>query len=136
MKKIKIIVVIVIMSILASCQKDIPEPETKKTSIKSNQVVEASSWSNNENNDPLFIRHIVKGQDVYIECIVKGASFRNNGAKIILTIDGKKQQTINSAAFVVKGLSTGQHQVKLELFKGTDEKAAANKEFEVVIPSY
>ena len=52
------------------------------------------------------MKHQVKGNDVYIECIVKDASFRNNGTKLILYIDGKKTKEINNAAFIVKGLKS------------------------------
>jgi hypothetical protein len=132
MKKMGCIMPLLLLFLLAGCQNDLPEPETKDISFQLEEAVQASGYSITQ-VDPFFVRHEVKGQDVYIECMVKGVSFRNNGAKMVLFIDGKKTKEIKQAAFIVKGLQSGTHQIKLELIKQNEHLATATKEIEVVI---
>ncbi|MCQ6275145.1 hypothetical protein JMM81_09240 [Bacillus sp. V3B] len=132
MKKMYYIMPLLLLSLLVGCQNDIPEPETKDISFQLDKAVQASGYQVVQ-ADPFFVKHQVKGKNVYIECMVKDISFRNNGAKIVLSIDGKKNKEIKQAAFIVKELQSGTHQLKLELFKQNEHSAKAIKEIEVVI---
>lgn len=132
MKKKSYLMSLLVLFLLAGCQNDLPEPETKDVSFQLEQAVQASGYSIAQ-ADPFFVRHQVKGRDVYIECMVKSVSFRNNGAKMVLSIDGKKTKEIKQAAFIVKGLPSGTHQLRLELIKQNEHVATATKEIEVVI---
>jgi len=92
---------------------------------------------NEEKNDPFFVKHKVNGKEVFIECIVQGVTFRDNGAnkgKILLYVDGVKKEEISSAAFIVRGLPSGTHQLKLEVVQADDSQLQMTKEFYVTIP--
>lgn len=127
---------------LAGCQKDIPEPETKIAVLSVNNNDFSSdipvSGIEHQQTGPFFVRHQVKGKDVLIECIVQGITFRESNAhnkgKILLYVDGKKREEISSAAFIVKGLSSGTHQLKLDIINEKDASLHLKKEFYVTIP--
>jgi hypothetical protein len=123
-----------ILTILVSCQNDKPKPETKRDfSFLSNGMVYASSFATKEIEDPFFVKHYIKGRDVYIECIVKGASFREKNAKIIVYIDGKKEDERTNSAFILKGLKPGKHHIQLQLKKAENSNAAIIEEFNVLV---
>ena len=133
MKTLRFMVPLFIPIFMVACQKDLPEPETKKTSFQPYEAVQASV-KGLPNVDPFFISHQVKGNDVYVECRVKDISFRNDGATMILSVDGKKTKEINQPAFIIKDLQKGTHQIKLEIIKQNESIAASTKEFKVIIP--
>lgn len=126
-------IVFMILMLMTACGDNISDPETKDfASLQRENAVQVSGVF--AANDFFSVKHQVKGRDVYLECIVKGASFRNNGAKILLYVDGKKTKEINNAAFIVKGLNKGTHKIKLELMETGKQTASAEKEIEVMIP--
>ncbi|MBP2240004.1 hypothetical protein J2Z40_000557 [Cytobacillus eiseniae] len=130
-------------SILAitGCQKDIPEPEAK-ISVQPLQVVQmnndipVSVFEINE-IEPFYVNHKVDGQNVFIECIIQGISFRetaaSNRGKIILYVNGIKKEEISSAAFIVKGLPIGRNHLKLVVVKADNSAIVIEKEFDVTI---
>jgi hypothetical protein len=123
-----------IVTILVSCQNDKPKPETKREfSLVAPESAYASSFVTEEKEDPFFVKHHVKERDVYIECIVKGASFREKNAKIIVYIDGKKKEEITNSAFVLKGLKPGKHQIQLQLKKAKNSNSGIIEEFNVLV---
>jgi hypothetical protein len=123
------------MLVLVSCQGDIPEPETKenKINLKENKAVQTSVYHVLKENDPFLVKHHIKGENVYIECIVTGISFRNHEAKINLYIDGVKKNQVQTSAFIVRGLKSGKHHIKLELLKQQQQTVVAVREFNVEI---
>ena len=88
----------------------------------------------------LMVHHQVKGHNLFVDCILTGISFRESDqlqqkvGKMIVWIDGKKYQEVSSAAFIVKGLPAGDHKLKLEIVKLTNEPYGLIKEFMVNIP--
>ncbi|KON89217.1 hypothetical protein AF332_22020 [Sporosarcina globispora] len=142
MKSQKYIILLLVFFVLAACQKDLPEPETKMDADSIRNVEAASAIpapvAESGNKDPFFVRHQVKGRDIFVECIVQDVSFRKHSSKekgkILLYINGKKKDEIHSAAFIVKGLPSGKHRIGLELIKGNNAKASSKKEFIVLIP--
>lgn len=118
MKKIiDLTILFMIVTILASCQNDKPKPETG-FSFQTSQMAYASSFD----RDPFFVKHHIKGRDVYIECIVKGASFREKDAKIIVYIDGQRKKDRTNSAFILKGLKPGEHHIQLQLKTANNSK--------------
>jgi hypothetical protein len=126
---------------LSACQRDIPEPEN--ISIMPIEYVNAIGdqpvlAQEDDRDKTFFVRHHVRGGNLYIECMIPGISFRSNQTgntgKIILSIDGKKTKEISSAAFIVKGLNKGTHRVKLEIVKTNNQPYELTKEFYVTIP--
>lgn len=142
MKRQKCIFLSLVIFVLAACQKDLPEPETKMEAIPVKEVEAASlmplSGVESAAKDPFFVRHQVKGRDIFVECIVQDVSFRKQSSKekgkILLYVNGKKKDEIHSAAFIVKGLPSGKHRIGLKLIKGNSAEASSKREFIVVIP--
>ncbi|WP_342430487.1 hypothetical protein [Neobacillus sp. FSL H8-0543] len=98
-------------------------------------------YQQNTNKVPSFtVQHQIKGNDIFVECILTGISFRASDktrkkvGKLIISIDGKKSQEVASAAFIMKGLSPGEHKVKLEVVNLNNESYGLIKEFLVNIP--
>jgi len=142
MKVFKYLLIVCLLFMFVSCKKDIPKPETNldifpiiNTDLST--VVPVSTLIFNE-NDPFYVRHQVKDNNVLIECIVPGITFRNkstsNRGKIIIYVDGKKKEEISSAAFIIKGLPSGTHRLKLEAIKIKDSSFHLQREFYVTIP--
>lgn len=125
-------ILFLIFMLLAACQDDIPEPETKKSVLTEEASIQTSGFII-EAVDSFNVKHQVKENDVYFECVVKGASFRNDGAKIILYIDGKRIKEIDHAAFIVKGLNKGMHKIKLELIGPNQQGVIAVKDVDIKI---
>jgi hypothetical protein len=88
----------------------------------------------------LYVHHHVKDQQVLINCIVSGISFRESDhskektGKIVVWIDGKKHTEVQAAAFIIKGFSPGSHTVKLEVVSLNNVPYGLAKEFMVNIP--
>lgn len=104
-------------------------------------VVSFSGFQQTENQKPsLFVQSTIKGNNVFVECILSGISFREsnqNGQKVgklIIWLDGKKSQEVNSAAFIIKGLPPGEHKVKLEVVDVKNIPYGLSKEILVNIP--
>ncbi len=136
MKITLIPILLFLLFIMVACQNDKPEPPqtNQNFSFYGEKKAAASSFKEQDNNDdPFFVKHYIKGKNVFIECIVKGASFREKEAKIIVYLDGEKKEEVNHAAFILKGLKPGKHHIKLVLQKEESTKASAYKEFNIEI---
>lgn len=146
MKKLKEISLlsIFIIGILTGCHRDIPKPESKVTmAVKHVAAAEHArhqQLSNQTQKPSLFVQHKIKGNQVFVECILTGISFRetdNAGQKVgklVVWVDGKRTNEVASAAFIMKNLPPGNHNVKLEVVKLNNESYGLTKEFLVNIP--
>lgn len=90
----------------------------------------------------MTVHHSVKGNDVYIECIIPGFSFVADGVKktmkrgeghLHLHVNGKKAMDVNQAAFILKGLPKGKHEIKLELVHNNQKPYGIDDTFTVHI---
>lgn len=142
MKRFVYLYICGLLLLSAGCQQDKPKPETKLvvqpvTSTTSYQDIPVLATMQNS-KEPFLVQHHVRGKNVFIECFVPGITFRetnaSNQGKIILYVNGKKKEYISSAAFIVKGLSSGTHRIKLEVIKGENPAPMMEKEFYVSIP--
>jgi hypothetical protein len=95
----------------------------------------------NSSKMPTFtVQHQVKGKNIFVECVLTGISFRQleksrqKVGKLIVSIDGKKNQEVVSAAFILKNLPAGEHKVKLEVVNLNNEPYGLMREFLVNIP--
>jgi hypothetical protein len=88
----------------------------------------------------LYVHHYIKGDQVLINCIVSGISFRETDhsqqkvGKFVVWIDGKKSTEVRAAAFIIKDLSPGRHKVKLEVVSLNNVPYGLAKELMVNIP--
>ncbi|MDR7076407.1 hypothetical protein J2Y03_001410 [Neobacillus niacini] len=91
-------------------------------------------------NPTLFVQSKVKSNNVFVECILTGISFRESDqkvqkvGKVIIWLDGKRTQEVNTAAFIIKNLPPGRHEVKLEVVDLKNVSYGLTNEFLVNIP--
>lgn len=88
------------------------------------------------------INYTVKGRDVYVECIVPGFSFVSDGEKsnrkdgeghIHVYANGKKIEDVNQAAFIIKGLPKGTHEITLQFVHNNQQPYQYHEKFTVDI---
>ncbi|OLO40978.1 hypothetical protein BTR23_04670 [Alkalihalophilus pseudofirmus] len=97
----------------------------------------------NKDQRLMTVNHDVKGSDVYVECVIDQFTFAKEKAgknhvdgegHLHLFVDGQKVDSIYQAAFIIKGLPSGEHSIKLELVKNDDEQYGVSEEFSVQVP--
>lgn len=87
-----------------------------------------------------FVQSKTNGKDVFVECILSGISFRQSDqkgqkvGKLVVWVDGKRTREVNAAAFIIKGLPPGEHEVKLEVVDLHNKSYGLTNEFLVNIP--
>lgn len=135
-----------IIGIISGCQKDTQKPETMLKNVPNGRLSSIQTdiipvFSQNTNDLPsLFVQYETKRNNVFVECILTGISFREADnskqriGKMAVYIDGLKMQEATSAAFIIKGLSPGNHKIKLEVVKLNNEPYGLMKELLVNIP--
>lgn len=93
-------------------------------------------------DNPMSVKHQVKGNDIYVECVISNFTFSKREDKKInqtgtgylqLYLNGKKIDNIYTAAFIIKGLPVGKHLIKLELVRNDGTPYSIEKEFDVTI---
>jgi hypothetical protein len=105
---------------------------------KSTVLAKVSDYS--EKSPSLYVQTKTKGNNVFVECILTGVSFRQSDqqdrkvGKLVIWLDGKKTKEVNSAAFIIKGLPPGEHTVKLEVVDLKNVPYGVTQEFLVNIP--
>jgi hypothetical protein len=93
-----------------------------------------------EKTPSLSVQSRTKGNNVFVECILSGISFRQSDqhdrkvGKLVIWLDGKRTKEVNTAAFIIKGLPPGEHRVKLEVVDLKNVPYGITKEFLVNIP--
>jgi hypothetical protein len=122
----KCLLMIGVVFVLFGCKQDFPEPES----------VSAAHIQHTQQKK-LQVRHIVQGNNVFVECVVQGVSFasekgKKNG-KIIVYLDGKRFGEYHTAAFVMKGVKKGVHLVKIDIVSPHNESYHLSRNFYVTI---
>ncbi|OQP16960.1 hypothetical protein [Geobacillus zalihae] len=84
---------------------------------------------------PLQVKHEVKGSDVFIECVAVHFPFRkgSGGGHIHVYVNGQKMTEVYTAAFIVRGLPSGKHTIRLELVYNDGKATGMTHEFDVAI---
>ncbi|QHE61184.1 MULTISPECIES: hypothetical protein [Rossellomorea] len=117
--------------VLSGCKEKMPEPESFSFANK----VEAA----NREQKPVSIKHMVQGNQVYIECIVPGVTFTSEkkGAKkgkiIVRSNTGNLYKEYHTAAFVIKGLPKGVHLLNVEIVGKNNQSFGMKEQFYVTI---
>ncbi|MEK3989445.1 hypothetical protein [Robertmurraya sp. FSL R5-0851] len=133
----KMVCVFLIGLMLNACHKDIPDPEVKKeisivpmhTVRAENDVVVLGMKSEHS----FTVQHHVKRNNVYVECFIPDISFTNRNTSLIVSVDGKQKKVVTTAAFIIKGLSKGSHQIQLQVVEKNQKQEDMIKDFEVLI---
>lgn len=134
-----IVAILLSVMVTSACQKDMPEPEVKVKVIPMStiQAEEELPVMKETNNEDFRVQHHVKDERVFVECIIPSISFRENSnhpGKLLLYVNGNKKEEISTAAFVIKGLTKGNHHIRLVVVKPNNEPYGLEKEFTVSIP--
>lgn len=137
----KLLISLPIILLLSACKEDIPDPEVnnEKQAILSHFSGESVQASNSPVQDKmnLAVQYVVKGRDVYLECKVNGITFRtDNGkkqGKVLIDIDGQDMKEFHSAAFVLRDLKVGSHQIKVKVVSLSDDSYNLEKNILVKI---
>ncbi|HHY74499.1 MAG TPA: hypothetical protein GX497_15005 [Bacillus bacterium] len=102
----------------------------------------ALAKTNIEPVNPISVKHQVKGHDIYVECVIQNFTFskkddlkinKSGYGYLQLYLNGKKIDNIYTAAFIIKGLPVGKHEIKLELVQNDGTPYKVEKEFDVAI---
>ncbi|HZG73689.1 MAG TPA: hypothetical protein VEY51_19285 [Chondromyces sp.] len=123
----------VLLLILGACQQDYPEPESFQTI----QKADAAQTGARENK--WLVRHVVQGDQLFVECILPNITFNGknkNGAKkgkIVVSVDGLRFNEYHTAAFIMKGLDKGTHQVTVEIYSLNNKPLGMKRSFYVTI---
>lgn len=129
----KIFISLSLFILLSGCKEKMPEPESF-TFIKK---VEAAATKDPKN---VTVKHMVQGNQVYIECIVPEVTFSSTKkgmkkGKIVVTSNtGHLYKEFHTAAFVVKGLPKGVHLLNVEVVGVNNQSYGLKKKFYVTIP--
>lgn len=141
----RIAVSICIAALLAGgCSNDKPKPETKVDVVPVNVIVETGDEAvetlKTSLKRSMIVHQHVKGQNVYVECIINNFSFsaseqnaQEGKGYLQLYVDGKKSNVVSQAAFIIKNLPAGKHTIKLELMKNKTESYGISETFEVSV---
>ncbi|MFJ8244100.1 hypothetical protein [Peribacillus asahii] len=135
----KLVIICVLLFMISGCGQKIPKPKDIIENVHSlfETRAEASAWK--AMNEDFFVKTIVKEDNVYVECYVRGYSFSQTNSKklatVTVSIDGKKHSERTTAAFVVRDVPNGKHRMKLEVLNEDGEKTGLTKEVEVHIES-
>lgn len=130
----KWLIVIFTMITLAGCRTNIPEPESISPSASMDEAEAQTmekSWT---------VKHLLRGNNIFVELIVPGVSFSNNGTnsqkkgQVSVYVNGQHYQTYHTAAFIVRGLSAGSHQIEIKLTDEANRSLGYEKSFTVSIP--
>ncbi|MBD1380961.1 hypothetical protein [Metabacillus arenae] len=129
-----------ILVLLAGCTNDKPRPEghIKANSLHTpNGQLEAITTMQQEKKaSQMHIKHHVKGRNVYIECFIPNFSLSKRGKDhgyLQLYVDGKIKDKIHTAAFFIKDLSRGDHQITIEMVSNHSKQNKIKQTIHVTI---
>ena len=99
-------------------------------------VFSVASVMAHQENKYLHVKHDVKGNNVLIECIAPSFPFQNgtDGGHVNVYVNGQKVNEVYTAAFMLRGLPTGKHMVRIELVYNDGKITGLSHEFTVTIP--
>ncbi|BCB03232.1 hypothetical protein [Bacillus sp. KH172YL63] len=130
MKK-SVLLLIGLLVLLSGCKEKMPEPEIFSFTKKA----EAAK----QDETALSIKHMVQGNQVYIECIVPNVTFTANkkgaekGKIVVRSGTGKLYKEYHTAAFVVKNVPKGVHLFDVEIVGKNNKPLGLKKQFYVTI---
>jgi len=128
---------------LTGCVEDKPRPEGG-ISVVPLQIIDTSQSAievvSQKQPRNLVVNHHVRGQNVYVECFVPSFTFKEKGGMKVngeghvnVFVDGKRVEEISTAAFIIKGLEKGNHQLKVEVVHNDSSSYNLKKSWNVSI---
>ncbi|NMD71968.1 hypothetical protein HHO41_16840 [Bacillus sp. DNRA2] len=129
-----------ILIVLVGCQRDIPKPKSKENKSSAFSLTDqvARVVAATPHPSSFTVRHQINGKNVLIECKLQDISFRHDlpdkqVGKIIVLIDGKKTEEVDSPVFILKDLTSGQHTITLQVVNLANQPYPLKKEINVDI---
>lgn len=140
----QLLTLVFILFVTTGCVEDKPKPESNveivpiKVADLKRESIEVAVHQ--QPNLELAIKHHIHNQDVYVECYIphfifkeKGGDKRNGEGHIEIFVDNKKMSEMNTAAFIIKGLEKGGHEMRLEVIHNDSSSYELNKTIEFTI---
>ncbi|WP_273125346.1 hypothetical protein [Bacillus weihaiensis] len=137
------ITALMIVVFLCGCVEDKPRPkgmvDAAPVQIEdlSNEAVQVMTQSKERTLD---VSYHVKNQNVYIECYIPSFQFAESKkgqtqgeGHLQVIVDGKRINDIYTAAFIVKGLSKGTHQIDIEVVHNNSHSYSLQESIQVVV---
>ncbi|WP_088104979.1 hypothetical protein [Halalkalibacter urbisdiaboli] len=96
-----------------------------------------------EKDRTMTVNHEIRDGDVYIECLIHpftftkekvGHAHKDGEGHIRLYINNKHVDSIFRPAFIIKGLPTGNHEIKIEVAKNDKTPYDLEETFTISIP--
>lgn len=123
MKKSLLVMTSLLMLTLGGCKEDQQKPKSEAVSGMEVLEVLATNTTKKEKDISMTLHHAVKGQDVYLECIITpNFEFKENrGAKkqgegqVVVYLDNKKWGSFAKGAFILKNVPKGKHDLTVKL---------------------
>jgi hypothetical protein len=141
-----LILPILLICFLGGCQQYLSDPtnQSKVVPVTNMNLVQSEilpvAYQDSKEIPSFMVQYKTMGKNVFVECILRGISFRESEqtrqkvGKLIVWIDGKRNQEVSTAAFIIKSLPPGNHKVKLEVVNLNNVPYGLTKEFLVNIP--
>lgn len=128
MKKISFICLIFI---LAACQQNLDTPKPRP--------FEQAAKAAGQKSPSLFVvRHVVRSNDLYVECFVPDITFmekaKKKRGKAVVSVDGVRFGEFRTAAFVIEALPKGTHLIHIEIKDTNNHPLGFVKQFYVTVP--
>ncbi|RFU63394.1 hypothetical protein [Peribacillus glennii] len=136
-----LVTVFLLVLIVSGCGNKIPEPQyNQKTPEVLGRGHSASAESIKPDGDRGFeAKYFMKGNSLYVDCFLRGfslsPSYGKERAKIRCYMDGKRIADYQTAAFIVKKMPQGRHEMLLEILKANGQPAGLKKGFTVEVNS-
>lgn len=131
------------MLLLTACGTDDPKPPeaSLQMAVPVSTLGKAAEASTTIKKQDMTVRHNVKDKNVYVEVVIPNFNFSSKDKQkhvdgegyIHLYLDGKKIDEIHQAAFIVKGLPSGKHNLKVELVQNDSTSYGVEQEFSVTV---
>ena len=129
--------------VLTGCVEDKPRPEGN-VNIVPLQVVNTSQSAvevvSQKNSNDLVVNYHVRGQDIFVECYIPSFTFKEKGGMNVdgeghmrVFVDGDRVEEISTAAFIIKGLEKGKHQLVIEVVHNDSTSYLMKKSWNVYI---
>lgn len=123
MKKSMMIIICLFTLALGGCKEDQQKPESEGASgVEVMEVLSTNTTSDNKVIS-MTIHHSVKGQNIYLECIITpNFNFKENSdtkkqgeGQVVVYLDNKKWGSFAKGAFILRDVPKGKHNLKVKL---------------------
>ena len=133
------LVIFLLLVCLTGCGQEIPKPElNRELHIGAIEVANLLKVTNHSDTPGFSVRHHIKENNVFVQCVLSGISFRNDNkkkmGKLIVSVDGIKTEEIASPIFIIRGLTPGNHLINLEVVSLENKPYDLSRELIVTIP--